>query len=71
MLAMWLARKYTRAAYAEIGDFFGQRAHNTVISAQQRVKTWISRGSQIHTAQGNWQVEDAVRRVEAYLMTGS
>ena len=71
MLAMWLARKYTRAAYAEIGDFFGQRAHNTVISAQQRVKTWISRGSQIHTTQGNWQVEDAVRRVEAYLMTGS
>ena len=71
MLAMWLARKYTRAAYAEIGEFFGQRAHNTVISAQQRVKTWLSRGTQIHTSQGNWQVEDAVRRVEAYLMTGS
>ena len=71
MLAMWLARKYTRAAYAEIGEFFGHRAHNTVISAQHRVKTWISRGTQIRTAQGNWQVEDAVRRVEAYLMTGS
>jgi chromosomal replication initiator protein len=71
MLAMWLARKYTRAAYAEIGEFFGHRAHNTVISAQQRVKTWLSRGTQIHTSQGNWQVEDAVRRVEAYLMTGS
>jgi chromosomal replication initiator protein len=71
MLAMWLARKYTRAAYAEIGEFFGHRAHNTVISAQQRVKTWLSRGTQIRTAQGEWQVEDAVRRVEAYLMTGS
>ena len=71
MLAMWLARKYTRAAYAEIGEFFGHRAHNTVISAQQRVKTWLSRGSQIRTAQGECQVEDAVRRVEAYLMTGS
>jgi len=71
MLAMWLARKYTRAAYAEIGEFFGHRAHNTVISAQQRVKNWLSHGSQIHTAQGDWQVEDAVRRVEAYLMTGT
>lgn len=71
MLAMWLARKYTRAAYAEIGEFFGHRAHNTVISAQQQVKSWISRGTQIRTTQGNWQVQDAVERVEAYLMTGS
>ena len=31
MLAMWLARKYTRAAWSEIGQFFGRRSHSTVI----------------------------------------
>ena len=42
MLAMWLARKYTRAAWSEIGEFFGRRSHSTVISAHRRVEKLIS-----------------------------
>ena len=42
MLAMWLARKHTRAALSEIGHYFGRRSHSTVISAQTRVEGWMS-----------------------------
>ena len=41
MLAMWLARKYTRAALSEIGDYFGGRSHTTVVSAHKTVERWI------------------------------
>ena len=44
MLAMWLARKHTRNALAEIGQFFGRRSHSTVISAQKRVERWLAEG---------------------------
>ena len=36
MLAMWLARKYTRSALSEIGLYFGNHSHSSVISAQKK-----------------------------------
>jgi chromosomal replication initiator protein len=66
MLAMWLARKYTRAAYSEIGEFFGNRAHNTVISANRRVASWIQSDASITMAYGECRVADAIKRVEAH-----
>ena len=39
MLAMWLARKHTRAALTEISEFFGRRSHSTVVSAQNKVRS--------------------------------
>ena len=41
MLAMWLARKYTRSALSEIGLYFGNHSHSSVISAQKRVEKQI------------------------------
>ncbi|WP_422928112.1 chromosomal replication initiator protein DnaA [Singulisphaera sp. PoT] len=41
MLAMYLCRKHTGAAYSEIGRFFGGRNHSTVISAEKKVAGWI------------------------------
>ena len=70
MLAMWLARKYTRAAYSEIGDFFGNRAHSTVISAQQKVDGWVSAGSSIRLGRSVCQVADAIRQIESQLQAG-
>lgn len=70
MLAMWLARRYTRAAYSEIGHYFGDRSHSTVISAQKKVKTWVDDGTQIRLAGGDCKVEDAIKRVELRLRTG-
>ncbi len=69
MLAMWLARKYTKAAYSEIGDYFGKRAHNTVISAQQRVADWIEKDSMVTYAHGQCRVREALRRCEAQFGT--
>ncbi len=41
MLAMYLARKHTGAAYTEIGRHFGDRNHSTVISADKKVQRWL------------------------------
>jgi len=70
MLAMWLARKYTRAAFSEIGEFFGRKSHSTVISAERRISRWVRDGEQIQMAHGTCHIEDAIRRVEGELRTG-
>ena len=41
MMAMYLSRKHTGAAYSEIGRFFGGRSHSTVISAEKKVAAWL------------------------------
>lgn len=69
MLAMWLARKHTRAALSEIGHHFGRRSHSTVISAQKKVNAWMAANSSLGLADRPWNVEDAVRRVEEALLS--
>jgi chromosomal replication initiator protein len=70
MLAMWLARKHTRAALSEIGEFFGRRSHSTVISAQKRVDGWMAAGEPLVLAERTWDVDDAIRQVERKLRAG-
>lgn len=70
MLAMFLARKYTRAALSEIGHYFGRRSHSTVISAQRKVERWMHQRQAIDLAGGTWQVDDAIRQVEDRLQAG-
>ncbi len=60
MLAMWLARKHTRAAWSEIGAHFGRRSHSTVIAAHHRVEELIAAGP-------SGQLAHAIRRVEQVL----
>lgn len=67
MLAMFLARKLTRAPLSEIGEYFGRRSHSTVISAQTKVKTWIKKNSKIAIGLEECGVEEAIRRVEGRL----
>jgi chromosomal replication initiator protein len=69
MLAMWLARKHTRAALCEIGHHFGRRSHSTVISAQKTVTGWVASQSKIELTGKSWNVEDVIRRVEDRLRT--
>jgi chromosomal replication initiator protein len=69
MLAMWLARKYTRAPWSEIGEFFGRRSHSTVISAHRRVEKLIRMRAEIGVSHETCGVEEAIRRVEAALRT--
>jgi len=70
MLAMWLARKHTRAALSEIGYYFGRRSHSTVISAQRRVDDWMATGCPLDLAEQRWPVDDAIRKVERRLAAG-
>lgn len=69
MLGMWLARKYTRAPWSEIGEFFGRRSHSTVISAHRRVEKLITDRAQIGLANQSCNVEDAIRKLETALRT--
>jgi chromosomal replication initiator protein len=69
MLAMWLARKYTRAAWSEIGQYFGRRSHSTVISAHRRVEKLLSERAQIGVDNQPCGVEEAIRRLERALQT--
>jgi chromosomal replication initiator protein len=70
MLAMWLARRYTRAALSEIGDYFGGRSHSTVVSAKRKLDDLITSGGEIVVGDRACHVEDAVRRIEAALRAG-
>jgi chromosomal replication initiator protein len=67
MLAMFLARKYTRTPLSEIGTFFGQRAHSTVISAQKKINALMSNGSAMTSIHGSCKVDEVIRRIEEQL----
>lgn len=70
MLAMWLARKHTRAALSEISTYFGRRGHSTVVSAQRRVDGWMADGAPLDLAHRTWTVDEAIRRIERKLEAG-
>ena len=70
MLAMYLARKHTHSALADIGAYFGRRSHSTVIAAQKTVAEWLAKQTPILLAESQWDVEEAIRRVEDLLRAG-
>lgn len=70
MLAMFLARKHTRAAYSEIGQFFGNRQHSTVISAQKKVEQWIEQNETLSLGPNTVNVRDLLRSLESSLQVG-
>jgi len=70
MLAMYLARKHTGAAFSEIGRYFGSRSHSTVVSAGKRIVRWMAEQKRVRVADHPWQVEDAIRQVERTLSAG-
>jgi chromosomal replication initiator protein len=67
MLAMFLARKWTRAALSEISRSVGRRSHTTVLSAQKQVTEWLAADKRVPVAYGSLRVEDAIKRIEAQL----
>jgi chromosomal replication initiator protein len=67
MLAMFLARKYTRAALSEIGEYFGKRQHSTVISAQKKVDSWLNEDEIIQCGRGKLTVKEILKTIESSL----
>ena len=70
MLAMWLARKHTRAPLNEIGSYFGRRSHSTVISAHKKIESWMSGRTRAKLNGSSLSVEETIRRVEEQLRVG-
>jgi chromosomal replication initiator protein len=69
MLAMYLARKHTGAAYSEIGRHFGGRNHSTVISAEKKVAGWLRAEEQSALLPGFETVADLLSNLERALGT--
>lgn len=70
MLAMWLARRHTRAALSEIGQYFGRRSHTSVIAAHKKVDQLLASRSPQVVDSLQCSFAEAVRRVESQLRTG-
>jgi len=67
MLAMYLARKHTQAAYNEIGRYFGGRNHSTVMSAEKKVRTWLDDRAEFHVAAEAWPLSELLESLEQQL----
>ena len=68
MLAMFLARKLTQAAYSEIGEFFGGRNHSTVISAERQVQEWLADNTPFTIAARQWSASELLQTLEQQLL---
>jgi len=66
-LAMWLARKHTRSALAEIGAYFGGRRHSAVLSAQKKVDQLLKANASMENGSVAFVVSDAIERMERSL----
>ncbi len=70
MLAMYLARKMTQAAYTEIGEHFGGRNHSTVMSAEKRVRSLLEANATVKAGNQDWKLGDLLASLEQQLLTG-
>ena len=70
MLAMYLARKHTRAGLSEIGSHFGRRSHTTVVSAEKRVNRWLKEQSSLTIDGRTWTIQEAIAEIETRLRIG-
>jgi chromosomal replication initiator protein len=69
MLAMYLARKHTGAAFSEIGQYYGGRNHSTVISAEKKVEKWLRAEEHAGHLPGFESVADLIAELERALGT--
>jgi chromosomal replication initiator protein len=70
MLAMYLARQLTSAAYTEIARHFGGKSHSTAITAEKNVKAWLETGKSIGRGHASMSAQAAIARIESLLRTG-
>jgi chromosomal replication initiator protein len=71
ILAMYLSRQHTTAAFSEIGRYYGDRNHSTVIAAHRRVEDWIKSDQSVGgRGPKNMKVHEAIAAVENLLRIG-
>jgi chromosomal replication initiator protein len=64
MIAMYLARKHTGAAYTDIGRYFGGRNHSTVMSAEKKIQSWLHAEEQSALLPGFETIADLLANLE-------
>jgi chromosomal replication initiator protein len=67
MLAMYLARKHTTAAYSEVGRYFGGRNHSTAVAAEKKVRVWLADDGALSLGERQVRVREVVELVEREL----
>jgi chromosomal replication initiator protein len=67
MVAIYLARKRTAAAFAEISMHFGNRTHSTAVAAEKRVRRWLAANAEVKAGDRTWKARDLVDRIEREL----
>lgn len=68
MLAIYLARKHTKASYSEIGKHFGGRNHSTAVAAEKKVRQWLTAGEKLTTTDDKpWAVRELLELIERQL----
>jgi chromosomal replication initiator protein len=64
MLAIYLARKHTSAAYSEIGRHFGGRTHSTAVIAEKKVRQWLRENEPLVLGDQRLPVREVVELAE-------
>jgi chromosomal replication initiator protein len=67
MLAMYLARKHTRATYSEVGQHFGRRNHSTVVANEKKVRQWLADNITLQLGKRLMPVREIVEQIERKL----
>jgi chromosomal replication initiator protein len=68
MLAIYLARKHTAAAYSEIGRYFGGRNHSTAVAAEKKVRRWLEVDDGLIVGDRRLRAREVLETVERTLM---
>jgi chromosomal replication initiator protein len=67
MLAIYLARKHTAAAYSEVGAYFGGRNHSTAVAAEKKVRRWLAEDAELTLGERRLLVREVIERAEREL----
>lgn len=68
MLAMFLSRKHTSAAYSEIGQYFGGRNHSTAVAAEKKVRQWLKSNGELTLGERTVRVREVIELIERDLL---
>jgi len=68
MIAMFLARKHTSAAYSEIGHYFGGRNHSTAVAGEKKTRLWIQTDGELSMGDRTLRAREVVELAERELL---
>jgi len=67
MLAMFLSRKHTSAAYSAVGRYFGGVNHSTAVAAEKKVRRWLETNRSLTFGSQDVLVRELLELVEREL----